>query len=166
MFCPKCGQPQASDEVRFCVRCGLQLDAVKSLVTNEVMFIQHEARNQQVSTWQKPGVKTSAKIIFLSIILGPIFLGVSVLNDTPGPMVVPFTLFLLGVLWMIYSLVFGESPVNRKANQPSINAPNTQAYVPPQPQTQRTLPPQPINTAEMVKPPSVTENTTKLFEQK
>lgn len=163
MFCPKCGQPQASDEVRFCVRCGLQLDAVKSLVTNEVMFVQREI-NKPIPTWQKPGVKTSAKILFLSIILAPLFFGVAIVNETPGPMVVPFTLFLLGVLWMIYSLVFGESPMSRKAKQTQINPANTQVYLP-QAQTQRTLPPQPINTAEMIKPPSVTENTTKLFEQ-
>lgn len=168
MFCPKCGQPQASDEVRFCVRCGLQLDAVKSLVTNEVFFAQRETYNQSVSTWKKPGVKTSAKLVFLSIILAPFFFGISILNDSPGPLIVPFTLFLLGVLWMIYSLVFGESPVqsNRKANQFVINPANTQPYFPQQPQTQTYLPPQSINTAEIATPQSVTENTTKLLEQK
>lgn len=165
MFCPKCGQPQVSNEVRFCVRCGLQLDNVKSLITNEVMFVQREAYNQPVPTWKKPGVKTSAKLIFLSIILAPIFFSLAIINENPGPLIVPFTLFLLGILWMIYSLVFGESPMSRKANQNLINPANTQAYLP-QPQPQKTLHAQPINTAEMIKPPSVTENTTKLFEQK
>ena len=32
MFCPRCGQQQASDEVRFCSRCGLQLDALAEFV--------------------------------------------------------------------------------------------------------------------------------------
>ena len=28
MFCPQCGQQQASDATRFCSRCGFQLEAV------------------------------------------------------------------------------------------------------------------------------------------
>src|SRR5687767_3436013 len=30
MFCPKCSQQQASDEARFCSRCGFQLGVVKA----------------------------------------------------------------------------------------------------------------------------------------
>ena len=32
MFCPKCSQPQISDDVRFCSRCGFQLSVVKALL--------------------------------------------------------------------------------------------------------------------------------------
>ena len=32
MYCPKCSQQQVSDEIRFCPRCGFQLDAVKALL--------------------------------------------------------------------------------------------------------------------------------------
>jgi len=31
MYCPKCSQQQVSDDIRFCPRCGFQLDAVKGL---------------------------------------------------------------------------------------------------------------------------------------
>ena len=33
MFCPQCGQQQASDAARFCSRCGFQLAAVAGLLT-------------------------------------------------------------------------------------------------------------------------------------
>lgn len=32
MFCPNCGQQQASGETRFCSRCGFQLGVVKALL--------------------------------------------------------------------------------------------------------------------------------------
>lgn len=32
MYCPECSQQQVSDEVRFCPRCGCQLDAVQMLL--------------------------------------------------------------------------------------------------------------------------------------
>ena len=35
MFCPKCGGEQASDEMRFCSRCGMPLGGVADLLSNE-----------------------------------------------------------------------------------------------------------------------------------
>lgn len=32
MFCPQCGQQQASEEARFCSRCGLRLDALAEFI--------------------------------------------------------------------------------------------------------------------------------------
>lgn len=35
MYCPKCSQQQASDHVRFCSRCGFQLNIVKELLATD-----------------------------------------------------------------------------------------------------------------------------------
>lgn len=35
MHCPRCGVLQASDEIKFCSRCGLQLGLVAELIANE-----------------------------------------------------------------------------------------------------------------------------------
>src|SRR5829696_121887 len=35
MFCPKCSQEQASDEIRYCSRCGFQLNVVKALLISD-----------------------------------------------------------------------------------------------------------------------------------
>ncbi|MEK6279819.1 MAG: zinc ribbon domain-containing protein [Acidobacteriota bacterium] len=35
MYCPKCSQEQVFEEVKFCSRCGFQLNAVKELLTSD-----------------------------------------------------------------------------------------------------------------------------------
>jgi hypothetical protein len=35
MFCPKCSQPQPSEDLRFCARCGFPLGTVRELVSRE-----------------------------------------------------------------------------------------------------------------------------------
>lgn len=167
MFCPKCGQSQVSDEVRFCVRCGLQLDSVKSLITTEAPIQQNQS-NQTVSKWHKPGVKTGAKLMFLSAILFPIFLGFAIAEEELIFLIlVPKTIFLIGLFWMLYSRIFGESPIqNKKSIPPSINETRTSIPLFSQQAQPKTLSPQPINTAEIICPSSVTEQTTKLLEQK
>ena len=44
MFCPHCGHQQASNETRFCSRCGLSLDLVIDLVANSASQLQREKR--------------------------------------------------------------------------------------------------------------------------
>lgn len=36
MYCPKCGQQQTSEQVRFCSRCGFALDGVKACLADDV----------------------------------------------------------------------------------------------------------------------------------
>ena len=166
MYCPKCGQPQVSDEIRFCVRCGLQLDSVKNLVSTGGQPIQQIVAYQPVVKQYKPGFKTAVKIIFLSIILAPIFFVLSIMVDNPAPLVFPLMIFLLGGFWLFYSHFFGESPIQLNTQQQTINEANMTKQLVSQYEQPNALPPQSINTAEMVKPPSVTEHTTKLLEQK
>ena len=37
MFCPRCSEAQVAEDVRFCKRCGLRLEAVQDLIDNEAM---------------------------------------------------------------------------------------------------------------------------------
>jgi hypothetical protein len=166
MFCPKCGQSQAFDEVRFCARCGLQLEAVKDLITTGGISLQREDKYQTVSRWKKPGVKTGAKILFLSFVLAPIFIALSFIEDELAPLLLfPFSVFFVGLAWAIYSLIFDESPFQSKKHSLKGQPPN---YTPlfAQQEPPKALPTQSIKTGEIVEPSSVTENTTKLFETK
>ena len=43
MFCPRCGQQQVVEEVRFCARCGFQLGGVAVLLANEGAWPAHAA---------------------------------------------------------------------------------------------------------------------------
>jgi hypothetical protein len=161
MFCPKCGQPQSNDEVRFCVRCGLQLDGVKDLIT---LPVQNDSGNQRISKWQRQGVKTGAKIIFLSLILIPLFLAFGLIDKELLVLIlVPKTIFLIGLFWMIYARIFGESPIQKKQSEiQTINSANLFS----QHEQPKALPTQSINTAEIIQPASVTEHTTKIFEKR
>jgi hypothetical protein len=44
MFCPRCGHQQASNEMRFCSRCGLSLGLVTDLVGNSSDQLKREKR--------------------------------------------------------------------------------------------------------------------------
>jgi uncharacterized membrane protein YvbJ len=44
MFCPQCGHQQASDNVRFCSRCGLSLGLVTDVLANSSHQLQREKR--------------------------------------------------------------------------------------------------------------------------
>ena len=44
MYCPRCAHQQASNEMRFCSRCGLSLGLVTDLVTNSREHLKREKR--------------------------------------------------------------------------------------------------------------------------
>src|SRR3954454_23299850 len=101
MFCPRCGQQQISDEVRFCPRCGLSLAQVPALLAAGVEPAA-EGAPRGTPTRKRKQIRRGAKIMFFSAVLFPIFLGISIAIDEPGPLVVPFTVFLVGLTWMLY----------------------------------------------------------------
>jgi hypothetical protein len=125
----------------------------------------------------KKGMKNGAKLMFLSAVLTPIFFGLAVGPfDSPGPLVIPFTVFLAGLCWLVYAAIFGEdNPVPQVQNfQQPFGANLSQPFGA---NPQRTaLPsadnfqvtgtaPQRITTSEIINPPSVTDHTTQLFDK-
>lgn len=167
MFCPRCGQQQVSDEVRFCSRCGLSLASVPAmLAVFEAAPSEGVSRGGRLK--KRKQVRRGAKLMFLSAVLFPIFFGFAILDDSPGPLVVPLTVFLAGLAWMLYFIIFGEEDANEPAKKvreglrEGRNAPS----LPP-----ATFAPasgfgaRRANTADMAQPPSVTEQTTKLLDQ-
>ena len=169
MYCPKCGQQQVSDETRFCSRCGLPINVLAEwLAGGGVLAVREEEAPLALASPRRKGINRGAKLVFLSVVLLPIFLGLSFLVDEPVPLFVPFTIFLAGLSLMLYSRIFGEevAPVKSLQAQPSGSRAKLRSTA---------LPPafsigmkgvgeQPVRTAELVKPPSVTEHTTKLLD--
>ena len=177
MFCPKCGQQQSADDARFCSRCGFLLEGVSRLMAEGGLLpVSWSKRDAPVGdpTAKQRGMRQGAKLVFWSFALVPIFFGLSVFSDSPGPLIVPFTLFMIGIVRMLYARLFGEDmlPARRRGHAPA------PVYVPPQdvrgalPPSQRAAPvadpytPR-TTTAEMAQPPtSVTEHTTRLLDDK
>jgi uncharacterized membrane protein YvbJ len=84
MYCPKCSQEQISDEVRFCPRCGFQLDALKLMLTenqNGLAMSEAKRETQLVST-RKRDVLMGATVMLVAAI-SIVLLMISSVAGTP-----------------------------------------------------------------------------------
>lgn len=179
MHCPKCGQQQISEEVRFCSRCGFLLEGVTQLVASGGMLpfltrpVPPVAVTQETTTKQR-ATRRGTKLVFWSVVLFPLFLAFAVAADEPGPMLVPFTIFFLGIMQIVYARLFGEHMLPSRAERRRQKQALTEAHynmhtaLPPTQAGHPVTPPsfrQRGDTAEVVAPPgSVTENTTRLLD--
>src|SRR5262245_48399587 len=109
MYCPRCGNQPASDRVRFCPSCGFRMDGVVDLLVRDGVpagpflnipqtnFIQSGEPSER-----KKGIRRGAKMVFFSLAMFlPVF-GFCFLVDDVGPLILPGSLFLAGIFWMIY----------------------------------------------------------------
>ena len=168
MFCPKCGQ-QSSDEVRFCPRCGLSLAGLPAYVAgNEYAPARPEAAPVAELTAKRLGTRRGAKLMFFSVVLFPIFFGFCFIVDNPAPLFVPLTVFLTGLVMIVYARLFGDEllPAAGRAGRRDLGAgADRPALGAPQFTPAPLFSQQRANTAEIYQPPSVTENTTKLLDR-
>lgn len=168
MFCPRCGQQQISEDVRFCPRCGLSLAQVPALLVSGEAVAATTGAPRAARTQKRLGIRRGAKLMFFSAVLFPIFFAISIAADSPGPLVIPLTVFLAGLAWLLYFVLFGEehphtaAAEDRKEFRDSRTAPSLppSTFVPAAGFGQRRA-----NTADMMQPPSVTEQTTRLLDE-
>jgi hypothetical protein len=170
MFCPKCGQERISADVRYCSRCGFHLGGVDALLAQELALSTPTAVYQSEPSKSSPrrtGTRLGAKLMFISLVIVPVAIGLSAFADSPGPLLIPLTVFLAGLFRAVYAMLFEEKEL---PPQPPVQLlPRPGAYAPPLPPHYST----PLSTAsgrkvttgEMVSPPSVTENTTRFLEE-
>jgi hypothetical protein len=169
MFCPKCGQQQASGEMRFCSRCGFQLGVVSALIaTGGVPPAGFAVDSQTKTVLTTRQTRQGAKLMFAAGVVAPFAMGFSILFDSPTPLIIPFTIFLAGLAWMLYYRLFGEDALPSQQQSSPAQLDRTRLEL-------LTLPQNPMvgdfnrptyGTAEIVQPRSVTENTTKLLDEK
>ena len=167
MYCPKCGQQQLSDNSRFCSRCGIEISGVAEWLAGGVFPVISETAGKKSP--RRKGISRGAKLMFFSGVMLPIFFAMSFAAENSGPLIVPLTIFFAGLALMLYARLFGE-------DTPAVATPR---YQPPAFATQSTgpaLPPandarihsglgQSVRTAELARPPSVTEHTTRLLDK-
>jgi hypothetical protein len=177
MFCPQCGQQQANGVIRFCSRCGFPLDGVIQLLGTGGMMPVYRAPDEPVApSARRKGVKQGGLLLLSGAVVVPL-IGVmaSFGNSAFLEIMTAFAAiicFIGGPLRMLYAALFEEgapSPV-RMYGPPPVARPQ---FAPPM--QHQALPPPPArqasgwrarpNTAELVTPPSVTENTTRLLEK-
>ncbi len=134
MYCPRCGNLPASDRMRFCPSCGFRLDGVVDLIardgvpTNPLPLPQSNEPSQR-----RKGIRRGAQITFASLVLFLPALAVSIAFEEAGPLVLPGTLFLTGIFWMLYYRLFGDETAHalRRAHPAQFGPPPQNAYLPP-----------------------------------
>ncbi len=173
MYCPQCGQQQISETTRFCSRCGLLVSGLPEWIARGGMvpFAPQAQPGVKPQTPKRKGMRRGAKLMFISAVLFPMFLGFSIAVDTPGPLVVPITVFFAGLAILLYSVLFGEDipTALQEVAEPSRlkGLFGSKSALPPAPANvhmQSTVS-QPVRTSELAGPPSVTENTTRLLDR-
>ena len=174
MYCPQCGQQQTSDQVRFCSRCGFLLEAVAGVLASGGMAPRYIQPGPQPQSPRSKGVRQGAMMMLSTFLIVPILAIIIVgILDGPGEIVAlaAVTCFVGGLLRMLYALIM-EDPY------PQATTVQMPAYAPPQFEHSARnmgLPPASANattgwrprpnTSELVRPPSVTENTTRLLDK-
>ncbi len=180
MFCPQCGQQQVTGVIRFCSRCGFPLDGVIQLLSHGGALPVYRSPDEPVQiSPRKKGVKQGGLLLLSGAVIVPLF-GVLGSYSNSGFLEILTALaaiicFLGGPLRMLYAGIFEEgapSPI-RAYGPPPAQMRMPQQFVPhgqnpalpPAPaRPQSSWRPRP-NTAELVTPPSVTENTTRLLDK-
>lgn len=183
MFCPKCGQQQSSNEVRFCSRCGFQLEVVKELlITDGALVLPEVEISKSERSARDHGVRQGIMLMLLTALVVPLAAMLARIGILPRELVgMAAILFAVGgFMRLVYALMIEEGaqrvkqrPValNAQAGATTTTAHLRSGYAPsalPPPQ-QTVMPAGGFNrwrteTAEMAQPPSVTENTTRLLD--
>jgi hypothetical protein len=115
---------------------------------------------------RKKGIRRGAKLLFIGGVLLPIAFVLALGADAPAFLVVPSIILFVGLVWVSYCRLFAD---DRPAARKQILATTYRAskYLPPtQVNPVNVLRPREPNTAEIVQPPSVTEYTTNLLNQR
>ena len=170
MFCPQCGQQQASGNIRFCSRCGLPIGGLAEwLAGGGVLAAREDVEPSALASQRRKRISQGAKLMFLSGVLLPVCFGLAIIIDGPGPLIIPLTIFLAGLSWMLYFRLFGEEtpPAAHQQSRPLAFGATTGANALPPASNPVTTGAggKQVRTKELARPPSVTEHTTRLLDK-
>ena len=170
MFCPKCGQQQASDNTRFCSKCGISINGLAEWISSGGnLAVREENAPIVLASPKRRGVRRGAKVVFSSLASTPVFFFFSLVMGAPIPMLIPLTILLIGLSMMLYSRIFGEETQYIKGQQTETSGLGTMLSS----GALSAIPNNLMNngdgrqviTSDLIKPPSVTEHTTKLLDR-
>ena len=174
MHCPRCGQEQISDEMRFCKSCGFSLDGVRELLaTGNISPALEKESHQPRQSPRRKGVRHGVILLFISMVFMPL---INLIGKPQGEFL-PMIFLMAGLMRILYAVIFQEAAPRKKKQDSSLS------YIAPTTTNQlgaeirgSALPPshsipvsafsaRRMDTAEMASPPSVTEHTTKLLDE-
>jgi len=174
MFCPKCSQQQISDETRFCSRCGFELNVVKALLSSDNLPQTAETSKIDRSLRKRDMTIGAALMFFFAFIVAAITVDMPPSHSS--------RILLLVCAWLALSLLINIKPMIQYFLRADDSAPAADDFSVVKTvsklvsRKKKALPEAhsipandfatpAVNTAEMVKPPSVTERTTNLLDK-
>lgn len=183
MYCPQCSQQQVSDEVRFCSRCGFQLDGIKTMLTKEQnsLVVSEAGPRPELTPARKRDMLLGATVmLFASIAIA--LLTISTIAGTPLLAVI-IPLLLVWAALVSALLLSGHAArevkrlFSKDASESSKQTSSGFTTQVASPARHQSLPPLQStvasglgawrsNTAELAQPPSITEQTTNLLDKK
>lgn len=170
MYCPQCGQQIASEEMRFCKQCGFGIDGVKDLLAPSVPVKVSPPGLLNIHVGADPrslrGLNQAAYLLLLAFV--PVLLaiaqGVFSFNLLAPLLLIKafFVLLAIAGLRFCYS-VYEARQEWKPPKRSQIGAHKPELEI-----QQNDSPPaafiaERVNTTEIVRPPSITERTTKLL---
>ena len=166
MFCPRCGQQGASD-VRFCSRCGLPLNVIADVTANQGMAIWAGGDSTlSTRTRRQKGLRVGTILMLAAVVLTPLFFGLSFVADGPAPLLVPLTILLTGLCFVLYSRAFKDDvPVPYKGQPYQIvNSSNPPLLSLQERPSIDGIGSRKVKTSDMAEPPSITDHTTRFID--
>ena len=182
MYCPQCGQQQASSEMRFCSRCGFPLGGVTELLASGGVLQSaggEELREQALSP-RRRGVKRGVVMMLLGTVVVPVLGILNSYQDQTTLLEVLVAIsaiifFAGGLMRILYALLFESSTPDVKRDATAEIPATTPAQLDARARVSALPPaqgipvsnfiPRRMNTAELRQPPSITENTTRLLDE-
>ncbi len=109
MYCPRCGQQQASEETRFCSRCRFLMQGMRDVIENGGLprDIVDQA-DPYASSPRKRGLKQGGLLMLSSMILVPLVAMLTLIIDAE-PFAIAITAIITfwgGFLRIVYALLF------------------------------------------------------------
>jgi hypothetical protein len=118
MYCPRCGQ-QASEEVRFCSRCGLPLDDAAALVEagGRISPRDDDAHADALAlTPRQRGTRKGLLIMAGGLLFFALALALMSIKEDFFVLMLPAALvFTFGVMRMLYGLLLEDDAARRKS---------------------------------------------------
>lgn len=163
--------------MRFCSRCGFSLEVVSQLVANDGVLTAPVREEGNGLSPRQRGLRKAGIFLILSVVLAPIVGLMTAMEEDFLVLFLPLLMvFVFGLVRLLYALFLEQS--TQPNNAASLTAAAGGAKLLPGAGRAR-LPEaqsvplansanwrQPVKTSEMVQPPSVTDNTTKLLKDK
>lgn len=178
MHCPRCGQQQVSEEIKFCSRCGFPLGLVSELLANGGFLPQLNNLQKQSKTWLTRNFGLKISLIWFLLICF-ILLPLAAVTKAPGEVLPGLAIIGFCGAMLMAALSFFFLPKDLKSvYQPGDNS---QSQYLSGNQRQNALPPQTSQPVSAYAPPTqgtwkapetgdlvpntVTEGTTKLLQK-